>query len=799
MSKPGLIYRGIFKNVQFDVADNSGLQQDVIISILDTETTIDDSATETIVPLQPSGSPVAFSAIDNDEDKYHVIRGKQLEFVIHSGDGIDISTFADGGDKRFLVEYAINDITKPYWKGFLDASSLQQDFMPDPNEILLVAKDGLDSLSDIPLTKFDGTNPKDEFRIADFLAWALSKTGLSYRMHVAFNLQPVEYVPTGTMDGHWVKIEYNSGASVHYFLDLGGDGFYDVPQPSSPPPFPSSVDFDTLTKVAEGPASFALHLVANYPGWINGIQNVGAIVTATGVLVARGMGHIFDKCYLWSKTFEKEISECEDCFSVIQKILGEFCYLEQHKCRWYIINEDEKDRGNLDIAIFNEDGSLREFVQEGIEKNIGVDLDMSFMNDDAIVSLERALSFIKETFNFILPKELICNSDFDRGDFIADLPDEVVDDETLTAKSFEPECWEYEKNVPPVTQDSEMYIKRLYNANDYEKERFLHMSRTTVDAFYYARCIDKIPMQAKDKFTIGVSYRYETAFVTGSRHFQLHTMWIRLYADDGTFWNLHASSGSGSSDPNSYWVESDATWGTNQKFVESEGEISATDFHDWQSVSVTSAPLPRSGKIEVLLLNQDSSGDHYKEFSALSIDYIPLIGGTHAKWKGQYQKVSQTINTKASRDKEVFMSDSPKYVFKGALLVAADAGFKLAPQFINLYTLRVAPYGEHQAWAVWNQYNRIMRKFVDANIDGLQTDKSDDDFIPDLPSMFHQYKFRDINKNTTDGADQVKYFQLLHFEQDPFLSAWKGTFHETFDTAIAKTYTDTREFKLITE
>jgi hypothetical protein len=791
--KSGITYRGTFKNMQFNVADNSGLQQDVIISIIDTETLIDDTATVDIIPLQPAGSPAVFSAIDNDEDKYHIVRGKQLEFLIHTENGIDISTFAGGGDNRFKVEYAINDVTKPYWYGFLDTSALQQDFMPDPNELLLVANDGLGSLRDVALTKFDGTVPKDEERLADFLSWALSKTGLSLKIYASFNVQPVQYVATATKAGSWIFIQYNGGSDVHYFVDLGDMGIYDVAQPT-PPTFPTTVVIDDLTKVADGPASFAIYVLAHFTGWINGIQDTGSDITATGILQPVGLGHIFDTVYLWSKTFEKD-DACVDCLTVIETILGEFCYLEQHKGRWYIINEDEKDRTVLDIVIYNEDGSLQTTVQENPEKNIGVGLDMSFMNDDAIVSLERALAFAKLTYNYKYAKELVCNIDFSRGAFIADLPDETIEGQTYSAKSYNLDCWIYEKGIPVVTQDSEMYVERLFTSFDYEKERFLRMPLTATTQPYYARCLDQIPVAIKDRFTVGVSFKYSSD-LGGAKPYQLQQIWLRLYGDDGSYWNYGLAGGI--TDLQYGWILSDATWPSPTRATLNSLVDDNTDLVNWDSISVDVHAVPVSGKLEILLLNFSGNDAHTKYFSSLKFEYHAYINGSFDTFTGQYQKISQTINTKAARDTEVFMSDSPNYLFKGAMLVAADAGYKLAPLFINLYTNRVMPYGEHQAWAVWNQYNRIMRKFVDVNIDGLQTDLVDDDGNPDLPAMLHQYKFRDISPNTTDGAGQVRFFQLLHFEQDVFLCGWRGTFHETFDTAIAKRYDDAHEFKYIT-
>lgn len=89
---------------------------------------------------------------------------------------------------------------------------------------------------------------------------------------------------TATLTGQWVKIDYNSGANSHYFLDLGSLGYFDVISQPSPPPYPSSEAYAGLTLVAVGPANFALYILGSglYPNWINGIQEPGDSATITG-------------------------------------------------------------------------------------------------------------------------------------------------------------------------------------------------------------------------------------------------------------------------------------------------------------------------------------------------------------------------------------------------------------------------------------------------------------------------------------------------------------------------------------
>jgi hypothetical protein len=89
--------------------------------------------------------------------------------------------------------------------------------------------------------------------------------------------------------GEWIKIEYNSGASVHYFLDLGSLGFFDATIQPSPLPYPTTYAYGNLVLVATGSFNFATYITANYSGWINGIQYSGSIATITGAPAVPGL------------------------------------------------------------------------------------------------------------------------------------------------------------------------------------------------------------------------------------------------------------------------------------------------------------------------------------------------------------------------------------------------------------------------------------------------------------------------------------------------------------------------------
>src|SRR5690348_14814429 len=111
---------------------------------------------------------------------------------------------------------------------------------------------------------------------------------------------------SGGVSGQWVKISYNSG-SIHYFVDLGSLGFFDVnPQPS-PLPYPSTEDYTTnLTFVAAGPADFGVYVAANYPNWVGGIQYPGAPVSVTSAPTPTGLEGL--RCFKSATSYKVSIS-----------------------------------------------------------------------------------------------------------------------------------------------------------------------------------------------------------------------------------------------------------------------------------------------------------------------------------------------------------------------------------------------------------------------------------------------------------------------------------------------------------
>jgi len=767
-------YRGEFTNSQVLYSTNEGLEQNVIVLIIDQMDTSNQQ-----IDIDLADNPVTIRVIDNDEDKFTPIRSKSAEIRLHTNPNINIMTFGAGGDNQYKVQICMNYTDNIIFEGWLSISDLRQDFQPDPNVLVLTATDGLGFLKDVPLTDYDGNQFKGPNRLADYIAGCLAKTGLDKTLVAEMNVKESTQVTTY-------------------------------------------------------------------------------------------LGHMYHTIYVDAQTFASGPNEYEDCFTVLEKILGEYCELSQQKNEWYIRAIDEFDWADSIQVRFNSNGVISsQLPSEAYNKYIGSNMSlyqMGFMNDDAQVSLQRPYKYSRHIYNFVLPDEIPCNIELNRGDFVADLPDETVDGKTYTAKSYTVDCWDplWSNTSSDDYQATGIYIKKLFD--EYGNE-FSHSLNLDANATRFTFVMsDPIPVRAKDKFNLSLERRLSSD-VGGSGTFRDLHVQVRLYGSDGTYWT---HQGRNTANNEIQWVQCTSTFRTNQKYFAIEGDVvndltEAIGLYDGEA-----AEIPVTGEVRILLYRSSLyGGTRATYFSNVQFEYIPWVNGSYLRYKAQEHKVEQSGDYKASRDKEVYISDGPSLIYKGCLQkvtgtsaiytgsVLFNAGNSFQINGMQLVTFRlgmmititgttsnniyarvtdlfystianatvitvnvttasetvsctisknlygftegfyngavfpsgppsseyIKPYGQIQSEAVWNQYNRVFSIF-EGTIDGLDTYVLDSLDRYDLPDLMHSFFLQDAHPATTN-----KKFKLLHFDQDPDLCEWNGVFIEVLDYTISKVYT----------
>lgn len=768
------LYRGIYLNAEADPTTNEPDQQEVRVDIWDTES--GESDTPEIIELELAEIPTETEVVNNDEDKFdNPIRSKRCNIRLHSSDTISIDTFSEGSDLRFYVEKYINDVCK--FKGWLSTSDLEQDFLPDPTEISLIATDGLGFLSEEDLTDFDGITPQNENTLLEYLQWCLSKTGLNLPLWAAFNIREESASPIADT---LTQIAIFSSTPENQFV-------------TSPTSFFTVGGTYTISGTASNNITFTVSAVGS--GAVTIVQATGDPFTTEADVVATftksastiGLGHMFSHCSIDAKTFEKNIGDCEDCATVINKILGETAVLFQYNGVWVILRIDEMEAANpLRIFKWDENGDFIETVELDVDKSAGDGQPLSWMDDDQKRISERAIKILNHDFRYEYPEEIVCNIDFDRGDVIS-APDNSLAEATGT---YEIECWNLLRfslsppyyDVSPESGASAIITREFKYG--YEKNKYASIENAGGQTHYIRST--NVDVLEGDKMQIGISIKWDDD-VDYTNQIVMNLMFTR---SDGTIYELDYNESDGR---NSWRTRDPLAPDEMQYFVELNTEL--IDVTEYQSMNIDVPAIPSDdtaaqaiGFITIRIINSLNgtsvplSKMYFRDFS---MEITPFINGSYSKYTTQRHSVSQENKTKAKREKQIYIDNAPHPAMKGALKVLNSSGaYVLAGFFYDAARHTAGPtsqsqlqqYGFIRAFDVWNQYNRTMRKF-EGNIDHLESGG-------EMPDLIHKYSLTDPSPSTTG-----KKFILLHYLQDDKNCSMGVFLHEVYDENNPKVYT----------
>jgi hypothetical protein len=371
--------------------------------------------------------------------------------------------------------------------------------------------------------------------------------------------------------------------------------------------------------------------------------------------------HLFSNGYIDVKTLEKEIGLSEDCYTALKKFLGEEGFITQRQGMWWILRVDEIEdptRG-LYITSFDSDG---QFVANLGEKTFRKDIVRSTLNNTIqvinaateVMASDQHKS-VRLNYDYNTPIEIVANIDMNRGTLVQDLG---------TEKHYRPESWQPCRNTVGGNDvaTGNIYVKKIFDAQGNITEKYLVLE---ADSNFNLVISEPTYMHQKDIFVLSLERRLN-ADVAGSGHYRDEHVQVRLYGIDGTFWTHEGRS---TVNDVAQWVACTSTFSTNQKYFPIEGDASEDQRDSKNLYDGKCAPLPVDGYIRILLYQSAANGasqDTY--FSNIKLEYQPYVGGSYLQYTGQYHTTHQDGNFRTKREVDVFMSDSFKRLFKGALL-----------------------------------------------------------------------------------------------------------------------------------
>ena len=752
MSQYGTIYKS-----EWLMEDETN---EVQVYIYDTENMIPDGDTPITYDLEPTGQPLVVSVINNGRSKYGIF-SKQARIEFYSTQTINAYTFADSTDQRWYVEVKMNDTTFIF-KGFLVLSEIQRSFQPNPTVVSLTASDNLALLKERPLKTDADEVPTGKNRLADYILWCLKKTGLSLPFNVINNIRP----GTGT-------------ASIA-FANFSSTGYIFFPFPADY--HPEFYIGQRLLCTSSGSNNGTVFTVVdNSSGTFSGgnIEVTPAPVHESGItnftLTDQATGHLYDKMYVDAKTFEAEIGECEDCRTVLEKILDKNCFITQYLGEWWIINPDELNDLTRYITEYDADGAITGTSTATGQTSIGAGQNSYWISRSSLVEYDRPFKFTKHTFRYEYPKEIPCNVDFSRGD---ERPGG-----TALEKTYDVECWTLRRGYPGGYQTTSIdpYIIKRYNQWAREDERYLVIPDSTT--YTYKEYLESEPIQIIENDRIDISFDWRLASTTGFIIQSVHLLQVVLHGDDGEYYFLGGDNTV--DDPVFVPGESLYKWYDTSNFTANTaaGEIQLNwplvDELEWNSFTWEAPPAPVGGNIYIWLHNfkQGSSSDYDKDlnYTNIRVEYIPYINGSYTKYEGQYSKAERTdTGFSANLDEDVDISDSPIPLVKGGMFANHSGTYVLQPVFwsAQLWSLGqpndsdyFQPFEYHRVNGTYNQNHYCIRYFS-GQLKGLT------DTWPDMNTV---YLISDADFDSSN-----KYFMLIEIEQDFKSRVWRGKFAETY-------------------
>jgi len=483
--------------------------------------------------------------------------------------------------------------------------------------------------------------------------------------------------------------------------------------------------------------------------------------------------------FLDALTFETNVNERDDCYTVLEKILDALgCFITFDNSAYYIIRWDEWDDSTgsvttLRLAEFSMIDSVgpafEGYTTLDVDKTIVTDTDPDYDGyylsfDSAQRRYQQKYNAIRHKFDFEQPKDIPCNADFLRGEIITNTP---------TLKTYEAECWQFFKGPPSVTNDGDAYIRVSLNAGQ-ETGRFFVFAVQPSAAGYFIESTP-IPVKQFDKFSLSVDIKHDGQVETAAGAGDYNVMQVRFYANNGDHYTFHPSEPTDTLD---YWELSDASWSTNNNYFER--------FHDgtdddtiWTSIGISfedmTAAIPDDGEITILLHQTKKSNQFETHFSNLKFTLVPIVDGTYDVFHSQQTQVGYDGNRVL--EKQMYIGESPHPVFKGALKKFDGSNYVLTESWQNYNDIFVLSDigGTLARFIGYQWYNtfRLTRTVIESDIQGL-TDS--------IPSQINRWVIK-------HGNQENKYFMLTSFREMNFGNCgWVGVFVETSYSAGDRSY-----------
>lgn len=476
------------------------------------------------------------------------------------------------------------------------------------------------------------------------------------------------------------------------------------------------------------------------------------------------------QCLIDARTFQKEGTEYDDAYTVLEKINKSFNQtIFAYRNRAFILRQEElytSYTNNLRGLLLYDPGVGAEIYPQNkrFEFHVGVNELVKPIAPEMIRFFDRKTKTDTIQFDFEQYPEIVKNQNFSRGTLVSETPFRKV----YTVDDWVGLEGPYTTAVP-IPSNAFYRIQDFSDTRSLIDEYIALQMSPTLNRWVYS---SQVEVLANELFTISFDIRFAGNFPVNTT---ISVAQIQL-ENGSLYYTL---------DDNGAWVLTNSTFSTNSKnlriYYNGNTKIIPTD---WNTIEVFSKPAPITGNMRILLKCDTLAfiPSQAAQFKDLKINYSDSVNSLLGKSIKSIQSIYTKIPViKNNFNDTIFLDDNTSKQYKGAMFEMD--GTTLTDKNWYRYRYPTERYGFRQQNAIahW-EHNRNNRNKIDATFFGcFWNDGVNDEVISPINTL--RFIDDDINR----------VYTILNLKEMDFATnTWNATllevFNEVLDTDISVTF-----------
>lgn len=472
------------------------------------------------------------------------------------------------------------------------------------------------------------------------------------------------------------------------------------------------------------------------------------------------------QCKVHTRSFVKKPQEFDNCYNVLQSIMQAFnATIFQANGYWHIVRFPDRWQTNTfrSTRYLWPYASAADYVEWQYTHNVN-QIDVIAINADHQRTFLPAVKSGVATYDYSVSPEYYRNINFGEGTLT--LTTQVGGQ--LSAKRYDVDQWSFVSSTagapPYIVVTGDVYRLETFNLdNETLKENTLVIEDPDVSGALKA--VNTVDVTGGEIIELSVETRDRTN-LTVSITVDLACMYCIL--DTGTDY---------------FYLNGDGEWVENSLFgVNVITGGSNTSSLKWQTVSVTSNPVPEAGTVIFSLYPWAGPSSRGTQFKNLKVSFKP------ANEAGQEATVSRQLDIKENLERSVKIGDPTSNTVNGALLQEIDDTL-LWTEWYTYGSSTRSHLTEMLALDLYRAGKRVKTK-VEGTLKGITTDLPQNDTYEAIISPHYHIQYTGLS-----GYVYVPSSLELNIELDSARVYLYEFYHSTWDDA--NEIGDSTEFKYL--